>query len=221
MLQPPPQDDGLSFVTYRPRRVTERRLQDCADSERAHGGIVAVVEVSVMCVALLVVERQTSVDIRSGFEQQTAFPKCRPRGVMRLELDLVIIELARDPEQIGRNLVCPIKLTSSDVEIIQASEGCCEVGRALEPVPEADSPLCRFAGLRGRSCMNIYQGRQELYQDRQLGAPPVRPSGCASISDRARRKCAIASRLAALRAACSPARRQYGIASARRPAICR
>ncbi len=57
-----------------------------------------------MGVTLLVIEGQSSIDMFNGIGQGTPSPTHRPRGVVRLEQHLRAIQLARDCEEIVRNL---------------------------------------------------------------------------------------------------------------------
>jgi len=111
------------------------------------------IDVTVMRMALFIIEPQAGFYVFTGFRQLPAQPVQRPRGMVRLQQDLRVIELARNPEEIGRNFAPAIKPTEVHVEEPQVDNGWRKIRRALEPMPDLGSPFYRHAHLRRRPPM--------------------------------------------------------------------
>src|SRR5438105_2147697 len=119
--------------------------------------------------------------------------------MVRLEPDFRVIELARDPEEIGRNLVRATKPTEVHVEEPQVDNRWGEISRAVKAMPNLGSPLYRFAHLRRRPPVYAHQGCTELRQNCQFGMPAL---GCFRLSVDQRQSAAeVLDRFAICRAA--------------------
>jgi hypothetical protein len=105
------QRNGFRRAARCPRRIPKQHKEDWVGAQCARRWIMSYVHIAVTPVVLLVIKRQTDVDVLASFRQQTTRPICRPGGVMRLEQDLRIVQLASDPIEIGGNLIRPIKPT--------------------------------------------------------------------------------------------------------------
>src|SRR5262245_49109313 len=97
--------------------------------------------------------------------------------MMGLEQDLPVIEIARDPEQIGRYFVGSVKQTPPLIEHPQIGNRRRKLSRAWEMTCYVRGSRGGFAGFGSGPPVDAHQGRGELRQDGQLGAPPFNRGG--------------------------------------------
>ena len=85
-----------------------------------------------MGVTLLVIERQSRIDMPDGVPQCTSSPTHRPRCMMRLQQHLRTIQISRDPEEIVRNLFRGVEATIGVVEYPEVRDRRCNLLRAVK-----------------------------------------------------------------------------------------
>src|SRR5467141_2698153 len=104
MTQSPRQGDGLPLAARRSYRMPERPLHGCVHTERADGGIMPKIDILMMRMAFFIIKPQAGRNMLTGFCEEPEQPARRPRGVVRLQQDIRVVKLARDPKEIGGNL---------------------------------------------------------------------------------------------------------------------
>src|SRR6266850_4344675 len=100
-------------------------------------------------------------------------PSHWPGAVMSLQRDLEVVELARDPEEIGGSLLGLFEPAPINIEDPQIGDSWPEVGRARESASNFRGAFDRFGRLRRAPSVNAHQSRAELRQDGQLGTPTL------------------------------------------------
>src|SRR5215472_7204278 len=98
-------------------RISERPPNSRADCQRADCWVMAQIDIPVVPVAVLVIERHASVDLAARIHEATAEPSCWPCGVVRLKRDFGVMKLVRNAAEIARNLVRTIQPATRNVEV--------------------------------------------------------------------------------------------------------
>ncbi len=126
-----------------------------------------------MLVPFFIVERQAGVDVLASLRRHAAPEADRPGGVACLQQDVRVVELARDPEQFERDLLCARELPEGHVERPQTRQRWYKVNRAFESPGDLKGPLDRGANFRRGSGINAHQCRAEQRKDGKFGALTV------------------------------------------------
>ena len=109
-----------------------------------------------MGVTLLVIEGQPSIDVFDGIGQGTPSPTHRPRGVVRLEQHLGVIQLARDSEEIVRNLFRGVEAAIRVMEHPKVRDRRRQFLRTLEPASNGCGAFDYLADFSCRPAMNAH-----------------------------------------------------------------
>jgi len=88
--------------------------------------------------------------------------------VVSLQLNFQVIQLARNPKEIGRDLVGLIEPSSGEIIQPEISDRGSEIGRAFELAPDCSGPLDRVTHLWRRPSVGAHQGWGQPRQDCQL-----------------------------------------------------
>jgi hypothetical protein len=123
---------------------------------------VSKIAVAMMGVTLLVIVRQSRIDMSHGIGQCTSCPTNRPRGVVGLKQHFRIIQLTPDSKKIVRNLFRSAEAAIAEVEYPKVRNGRSKLLRTFEPVPNVSGALNDFANFGCRHAMNVHQGRAKL-----------------------------------------------------------
>jgi len=81
------------------------------------------IDVAMTRVAVFIIEGQATVDVLDSFPEPTPDQACRIRRVMCLQQDIGVVEIARDPGQIGRKLFGFLVTTPGEIQHPQIGDG--------------------------------------------------------------------------------------------------
>ena len=162
MLEPSSKRQRPIARVYCPRWVTEARIELRGNRQSAYRRIVSKIVEAMMGVTLLVIVRQSRIDMSDGIGQCTSCPTNRPRGVVGLKQHFRIIQLAPDSEKIVRNLFRSVEAAIAELEYPKVRNRRRKLLRTLEPASNVSGAFNDFANFGCRHAMNVHQGRTKL-----------------------------------------------------------